>query len=137
MAASKKRIVVDTNVLISRLIAPSSVPGQAVRRATSKDQVLASNTFMLELYRVVSRPKFDRYVTDEERQLFLSGLRDVVESIAVVRIVRACRDPKDDMVLELAVNGKADLIVSGDRDLLSLGSFDGIAIVSPASYLVL
>ena len=135
MTVGKKRVVIDTNVFVSRLIAPGSVPGQVVRKATSKDQVLASNAFLLELYRVIARPKFYRYVTDEERGLFFSGIRDVVESVAVVTTVRVCRDPKDNMILELAVNGKADVIVTGDRDLLSLGSFDGIVIVSPASFL--
>jgi predicted nucleic acid-binding protein len=49
--------------------------------------------------------------------------------------VRACRDPKDNMILELAVNGGADLIVTGDQDLLSLRRFQEIPILSPAEYL--
>jgi uncharacterized protein len=52
-----------------------------------------------------------------------------------MRSIKACRDPKDDKFLELAVNGRADLIISGDKDLLVLHPFMGIAIVMPATYL--
>jgi predicted nucleic acid-binding protein len=51
------------------------------------------------------------------------------------RVVHACRDPRDDKFLEVAVNGRADLIITGDRDLLALHSFMGVAIISPAAYL--
>lgn len=50
-------------------------------------------------------------------------------------MVRACRDPKDDKFLSLAVSGGADLILTGDKDLLDLHPFRGIAIVSPQQYL--
>jgi predicted nucleic acid-binding protein len=50
------------------------------------------------------------------------------------RIAAACRDPTDDKFLELAVNGRADLIVSGDADLLALDPFRGIPIITPTAY---
>ena len=50
--------------------------------------------------------------------------------------IRASRDPKDDKFLEAAVNGRADVIVTGDKDLLDLDPFRGIAIVTPAAYLI-
>lgn len=53
----------------------------------------------------------------------------------ITHAVRACRDPKDDKFLELAVNGRADLIVTGDRDLLDLNPFRDIPIIAPAEYL--
>jgi putative PIN family toxin of toxin-antitoxin system len=49
--------------------------------------------------------------------------------------IRACRDPRDDKFLEVAVHGHADLIVTGDADLLALNPFQGIAILTPAEYL--
>jgi predicted nucleic acid-binding protein len=55
--------------------------------------------------------------------------------VEIIQNIRACRDPKDDAFLEVAVNGSANLIVSGDRDLLSLHLFRGIDILSPAAYL--
>ena len=58
-----------------------------------------------------------------------------VEIVEVVQVVRACRDPKDDKFLEVAVNGRADVIVSDDGDLLALNPFRGIAILAPSAYL--
>jgi predicted nucleic acid-binding protein len=52
-----------------------------------------------------------------------------------VQHVRASRDPKDDKFLEAAVNGRASVLVTGDRDLLDLNPFRGVAIVTPADYL--
>lgn len=49
--------------------------------------------------------------------------------------IRACRDPKDDKFLELAVNGSASLIITGDKDLLALDPFRGIGIITPAGFL--
>ena len=62
-------------------------------------------------------------------------LRPLVEIVEVVQQVRACRDPHDDKFLEAAVNGRADVIITGDKDLLELHPFRGIAIVGPADYL--
>jgi predicted nucleic acid-binding protein len=55
--------------------------------------------------------------------------------VTILSPVRACRDPRDDKFLEVAVHGRADAIVTGDRDLLDLNPFRGIAILTPAEYL--
>jgi predicted nucleic acid-binding protein len=70
--------------------------------------------------------------------LFQDWLRDVLDSAELVSIserIAACRDPKDDKFLEVAVSGRADLIVSGDADLLAINPFRGIPIVTPAAFL--
>jgi predicted nucleic acid-binding protein len=54
--------------------------------------------------------------------------------VTITERVTECRDPKDDKFLELAVNGRADLIVSGDTDLLVLGAFRGIPVITPAAF---
>jgi putative PIN family toxin of toxin-antitoxin system len=130
----KERIVVDTNVLISRLL-PGSVPSRAVRKAAEVGQLLVSTATMEELAVVLGRAKLDRYLTVADRQEFIRLLGRIAEMVPIVRVVRACRDPRDDRFLEVAVNGRADLIVTGDRDLLELDPFMGIAILSPAAYL--
>jgi len=132
---SGERIVVDTNALISRLLLPTSVPGQAVRKAVEEAQLLVSEATLEELADVLSRAKFDPYITIEERQEFLRRLGRIAEMVPIVHVIRACRDPEDDKFLELAVNGAADLIVTGDDDLLVLHPFRGIPILTPASYL--
>ncbi len=80
-------------------------------------------------------PKCDPYVTRARRQELLLRLAPLVEIVEVVQQVRACRDPDGDKFLEAAVNGRADVIVTGDRDLLDLHPFRGIVIVGPADYL--
>jgi len=132
---ARKRVVVDTNTLISRLLLPESVPAQAVRRAVAEAQLLASDATLGELAEVLARSKFDRYLTVSERQEFLRLFGRIAEPIPIIHVVQACRDPKDDKFLELAVNGAAHLIMTGDADLLALHPLRGIDILSPASYL--
>lgn len=132
----RQRIVIDTNVLLSRLLRPSSAPGRAVSKAT-RNTVLVSEETMNELADVFARPKFDPYVTLQERQQFLRQLGRLAEFVPIVSRVHRCRDPKDDKFLELALNGRADLILTGDGDLLALNPWQGIAVVSPANYVKL
>lgn len=129
------RVVVDTNVLISRLLLPDSVSARAVRHIVAHGQLLASDATLTELAEVLAREKFDRYVDLEDRQEFFRQLSRIVVRVPITYIVHACRDPKDDKFLELAVNGDAEVIVSGDQDLLVLSPFQEIAIISPARYL--
>lgn len=132
---ARERVVIDTNTLISRLLLPASVPAQAVRKAVAEVQLLASDATMMELADVLARPKFGPYVTIAERQEFLRLFDRIAERIPIIHMVHACRDPKDDKFLELAVNGEAHLIITGDADLLTLRPFRGINILTPASYL--
>jgi uncharacterized protein len=120
---ARERLVVDANALISRLLLPGSIPGQAVRRAVAEGQLLASDDTIMELADFLARPKFDPYVTIHERQEFLRLFNRIAERIAITHVVRVCRDSKDDKFLELAVNGAAQLIITGDADLLSLHPF--------------
>jgi len=130
-----ERIVVDTNALISRLLVPNSLPGQAVRKAVDTAQLVVSEAPLTELADVLSRPKFDAYVTIEDRQEFFRRLSRVVEVVPITYVVQARRDPRDDKFLELALNGNADLIVTGDDDLLVLNPFRSIPIITPAGYI--
>jgi putative PIN family toxin of toxin-antitoxin system len=129
-----RRIVLDTNTIVSRLLSPRSVPAAAVDRAITHHRILASDATLMELAEVLARAKFDAYLTVAERQEFLRLFDRVAERVEVVRIVRACRDPKDDKFFELAVDGAADFIVTGDADLLVLAPFQGISILTPAQF---
>lgn len=130
-----QRIVLDTNALVSRLLFPASVPGLVVDRALAESHLLISEAVMEELTDVLSRPKFDRYIDVSDRQGFLRRLARMAEWVPIVQVIRACRDPRDDKFLELAINGEADLIVTGDADLLALHPFRRIPILAPAAYL--
>ncbi len=129
------RWVVDTNALVSRLLLPDAVPARAVRRAVDTGILLVSVETLDELTEVLSRPKFDPYVSPEDRRGFLQRLPRISEQVAILRPIQACRDPKDDRFLSVAVNGEADALITGDRDLLELHPFMGIPIVTPAAFL--
>lgn len=132
---ARERIVVDTNVLVSRLLLSASTPARAVRRAVDEGQLLVSEATMTELAEVLAREKLDPYVTLEERRAFLRLLGHIASMVPIVHRIRACRDPRDDKLLELAVNGEAAVVITGDRDLLALAPFRGIPILTPAAYL--
>lgn len=114
---------------------PRSVPDEAVRKAIVNGRLLFSDLTMKELADVLSRTKLKRYITIEDGKQFLSGLCSLCEFVPIIRSVRQCRDPRDDKFLEVAVNGRADLILTGDADLLALHPWQGIAILSPAEFL--
>jgi putative PIN family toxin of toxin-antitoxin system len=133
----KTRYVFDTNVIISALLFNDSIPGQAFFRALDDGIILMSQSLAEELDDVLAREKFDRYVTLEERERFLEGLIRESELVEITDTLLACRDPKDDRILELAVNGNAAFIVTGDDDLLVLNPFRGIQIVTPSQLLEL
>jgi len=130
-----QRIVADTNVLVSRLILPQSVSAQAIRRVELESLLLFSDATMIELADVLARSRFDRYVSRENRERFVLNLCVLVEFVPIIQGVRECRDPDDDKFLEVALNGRADLIITGDEDLLGLNPWREIGIVSPGEYL--
>jgi len=129
------RIVVDTNVLISRLLAPASAPARAVSRAVGNGRLLASNDTLEELAEVLGRAKFDTYLALDERQQFMRLLARIVEMPSITHRFDDCRDPQDNKFLDLAVSGAADAIVTGERDLLDLHPFHDIPIIKPSVYL--
>ena len=129
------RIVVDTNVFVSAILLPLSVPRRAIDKALDEGVLLFSEATIIELINVLFRQKLNRYVSREERQRFLRQLASTAEFVPIVHSVRECRDPKDDKFLEVAINGTSELILTGDADLLALHPWREIAILSPAKYL--
>jgi putative PIN family toxin of toxin-antitoxin system len=129
------RVVIDTSVFIGRLLLPDSTPARAAMHAIDSGIILVSEDTMNELADVLARPKLDRYLSLKTRQQFLLELGEIAQLVPIIQRIRVCRDPRDDKFLELAVNGQAHLILTGDRDLHSLHPFRGIAILSPADYL--
>ena len=132
---SKVRYVFDTNVIISSLLFEGSKPDLAVRYALQNGNILFSLALIEEIDEVLSRAKFRKYITDDEREEFLDSFVDRGILIEVVDVVRECRDPNDDKILELSLSGKADLVISGDKDLLVLSPFRSIQIQSVDQFL--
>lgn len=132
-----ERLVVDTNVLIAALLAPASTPGRLVEWILRHNlDILMSEETFRELETRLERPKFDRY---RDRQAWGVFLAELVEPATwhedAGTAVGASRDPHDDKFLALAAPGQADAIITGDSDLLVLGMYDGIPIVTRAQFL--
>ncbi|MDJ0688901.1 MAG: putative toxin-antitoxin system toxin component, PIN family [Xenococcaceae cyanobacterium MO_188.B32] len=127
--------VFDTNVLVSALLFANSSPREAFELALNTGRILISKETVDELNNVLSRPKFKRYISPEKRERFLLSLVQKSILIEIKEKIEECRDPKDNKFLELAINGKATAIVSGDKDLLILHPFRGIPIITVSQFL--
>jgi putative PIN family toxin of toxin-antitoxin system len=133
------RAVLDTNVLLSGLFwrgTPHALIAQIHAGALT---VISSPGLLAELAEVINRPKFqailDRSNTDPEEML--ADLRRLVEIIDPPPLpAPVSRDPSDDAVLALAAAAQVDLIISGDADLLTVGSYAGIPIIDPAAAII-
>lgn len=127
------KIVCDTNVLVAGLVA-EGLCRDIVKRRFSSVQLVTSRALLDELARVLRR-KFD---TDPNDVPFLEAYRDQATIVRPAALPRAvCRDHDDDKVLAAAIAGKTDLIVTGDEDLLVLGQYRGIRILSPRQFVEL
>ncbi len=128
-------IVLDTNVIISSLLLSNSVPAKILAHAEQHDTILFSNDILSEISLVLSRPKFRPYLDEDVIAEFLARIDQNWKKVEIIHLIQACRDPKDDKFLALAVNGGASHIITGDKDLLVLDPFRNINILTPAQYL--
>jgi putative PIN family toxin of toxin-antitoxin system len=127
------RVVVDTNVLVSAALKQQSMPGMTALLIERRGGLLKSLATEQQLFEVVARPRLASLI-DPDAQSWLKKLMAAADLVTITERIVACRDPTDDKFLELAVNGHADLIVSGDGDLLALNPFRDIPIVTPAVF---
>jgi putative PIN family toxin of toxin-antitoxin system len=127
------RVVVDTNVFVSAAFKTSSWPGAVVRWVDESGGLLKSGATEQELFMVLRRPRIAQranpFFVEQLHRIFLAATL-----VVITERISACRDTKDNKFLELAANGRADVIVSGDADLLALDPFRGIPIMSPAVF---
>ena len=134
------RAVLDTNVIVSSLLKPTSVPAQ-IRKAwrDRSFELCLSKALFLELVDVMDRPKIAKAtrISKEEIDAFLrllpKGADFYLESLPRIEVIS--KDPDDNIVLATAIATNASVIVSGDRHLLEIGAYEGIRIVTPHSFL--
>jgi uncharacterized protein len=128
------RIVADTNVLVSALIFPGGAPEAVYRLALEgRIELVSSRPLLAELGRVLTEKFGWEPDRAEEAVAELIRVAEIVQPQHPIAEIEA--DPADDRVLEAAAEGNADAIVSGDRHLLALRSWRGIAIETPATIL--
>lgn len=129
------RVVFDTNTLISAALFAQSVPRQALDRAIIQGELLTSESCLAELNQVLHRPKFVRYLTPFEADLFINQYSLRIRLVEVTSSLTDCRDPKDNKFLEVAFDGQASCIITGDQDLLILNPYRAISIFTPTDFL--
>ncbi len=129
------KVVLDTNVLVSGLLVQGSVPSEILRDFKDGQWILVLSGAILEEYgRVLRRKKFGLPTANVESMLRLIENKAIKvipsEHFSVVH-----QDPSDNEFLDVAVEGQADFIVSGDRHLLDLNRFRGIPVLPPSEFL--
>lgn len=134
-----KRAVIDSNVLISAALSPDSSPARIVFWLLEHGRLLFCEETFAELETRLWRPKFDRYLSLENRRLLLHDLSAVGEWIKLPSegLHPFSRDADDDKFIWLAQVGGAEWLISSDRDLLDLQPPEGLRILSPADALAL
>ena len=127
--------LLDTNILISAALLSKGPPRAVLDIIRSENGVLLfSDETYGELRSRIVRPKFDRYVGLSGRETYLAQLQAVSEWVSISGAKLGCRDPDDDKLLETALLGQADCLITGDRDLLAMSPFRRIPISSPAAF---
>ena len=128
-------IVFDVSALVGAAIRRDSVPELALRRALREDRIALSEPALAELLDVFGRPRLQRFLNAELRESILADVQAFGIVFAPTERVTDCRDPKDNLYLELALASGAEIIVSSDADLLVLHPWRGVRILRPAKYL--
>jgi putative PIN family toxin of toxin-antitoxin system len=132
---NKLQFVIDTNVLVSTILIKKSSSDAVLKKVRGLGSLLFSEATFQELQTVLSRSKFDRYVSLQVRSEFIFRLRLESELVEIVERVDFCRDEKDNKFLEVAINGKADYLITGDNDLLVLRPFQYVKIMTINEFL--
>ena len=128
----RENLVVDTNVLVSAALKTDGSCAEVLKEVYAEYQIIQSMDTFSEIAEVLTREKFDHLPGRTE---FLQELAENAQFVEVTHETEACRDPKDNIFLELAVSGEADGIVAGDRHLLEMGQYQGIEIEKPREFL--
>jgi putative PIN family toxin of toxin-antitoxin system len=130
------KFVFDTNTLISAALLKQSINARALNYALDLGRIVISHPVLEEFTEVIFRKKFDKYfLNDEERLEAISRIEKNALIFFPKERVTACRDPKDNKFLELAIAANASCIVTGDLDLIILNPFYTIPILSASDFI--
>ena len=130
-----KIFVFDTNSLISANLLPGSVNRKAYNKVLEIGITVYSEATFAEFSATLNRTKFDKYISIEKRVEEINAFEKRGQLISISVSIDACRDPKDNKFLELAIEADATCIITGDKDLLVLNPFQNIPILTAAEFL--
>lgn len=136
------RAVLDANVFVSALIRPEGPPGQILVELVERNTfvLVVSPAIIAELRRTLAEPRLARFVrvTPQEREAWITSVESLADSTPGIRHVRVVEaDADDDKYFAAALEGEADVIVSGDRHVLSLRTYERIRVLNPRAFLEL
>lgn len=130
-------VVLDTNVIVAGAASPDGPPGQILRQwERGAFRLLLSEPIYAEVARALTRPYFRRRLTPGQVASVLVSLNARARRVSLVsHVTGAASHPEDDLILATALDGHADALVTGDKDLLALSDFRGIPILDPRAFL--
>ena len=128
------KLVLDINIFISSFFWGGNPRKLMMRIIDGKDTLFVSNEILYEVFSVMARPKFN--ICHRQIIHFIESIEEISNRVILLGLIQGiCRDSDDDKILECAVLGKVDFIISGDSDLLSLKEFQGIPVMTASEYI--
>ena len=124
------RIVIDTNIWLSGLISQKMRDRLEALIGRADIVMVGSLELLMELEETAKPPKLAKYVNPENRAAYMQIIRSRLDMVEPKQRVRVCRDPDDDFLIALCLEGHANFLISGDQDLLSLKSYEEVSILS-------
>lgn len=127
------RIVIDTNIWISFLL------GKSLSKLTdillnSKIEIFSSEKQIIEIIAVFSKPKLMKYLNESDLQRILYLLNTRTKKVELQEEIDICRDPKDNFIIETAINSSSEFIITGDKDLLILNPINKLRIITYSEF---
>jgi putative PIN family toxin of toxin-antitoxin system len=132
----KKKIIIDTNLLVSYFINGGNSALTAVIQSEHYI-ILASKELFQEYVSVLKRPKFKKYFIDVNVDELLQVYIKLLTFVEINCDVKLCRDPNDDFIIQLAISSEADFLITGDNDILILESFGNCQFISLSEFILL
>lgn len=124
------KLVIDTNILISAALSAQGAPAQLVLCTLARHRLVFSQTTFDELRTRIYRPKFDRYISLDDRERLLRDFNACAVWVEPGEPGQYCRDRDDDHFIEAALKAQADYLISSDKDLLDAPPVQGLHVVS-------
>jgi len=128
------RLVLDTNVLISAILSPNSISAKILNWGEDNGVILYSAATLNEVLSVLGRSKFSKYIDDNDIDGLSIRIKTVWLFVEILNQVQLCRDPKDDKFIDLALNGEASHLITGDNDLLILNPIENTSVTNPRTF---
>ncbi|MEY3302209.1 MAG: putative toxin-antitoxin system toxin component, PIN family [Pseudanabaena sp.] len=134
MTNSSMRLVLDTNVLVSAILSPASISAKILNWGEDNGVILYSTATLTEVLSVLGRSKFSKYIDHDDIDGLSIRIKTVWLFVEILNQVQLCRDPKDDKFIDLALNGEASHLITGDSDLLVLNPIQNTLVIKPRTF---